>query len=201
MFKMVSCTNEEASKIGKEVFISDGDVYLTYINEDPKEGVACFASRKDFEVESLEGYKSGSFDGRRVVVEIGNEFIDQRELVEMCNKDPFLSFNGTNLINQEGVRLGYLSQETLEQRLSCKFKGINGFVFKPLVELEVYQEGMPIEEFNKDLIEIENVRFINKKSGGKRAKNGTGKSKKSGNMPFKKKARKQIFEVVNKVEF
>lgn len=187
--KLLVCEREEALSIGKDKFIDNGVLHLVYVkesNENALKDIKYFLSEKDFKIISIEELKSIEKE-KKYVVNLENRYLNQRKLGQLQEKYPNVRFTGSGLMNQDCVKLGVLPKEELESRLSCRVKDKKPFVYNEILEITPFVEGLEYNDFCKDDIEEDFVKFTSAKR-----KKVSGKAKSRFGKTFKKK--KKLFK-------
>ena len=184
MFKMVEVSEEQGKEINKPVFTNGEDIFLVHF-KGTSDDVVCFSNEKDFKIIPFSELGKHKEDSSCMVVNLGDAFVNQRKLIKIGKKLPNVRFTGSNLIQTDQLKLGVLSKDSLESKLSCKIKDNKSFIYKELIEIVPFNSEIEIKDFDANEASLEGVRFgVVRK--GKRAK--TSKFKDT----FKKK--KRLFE-------
>ncbi len=187
--KLVVCSREEAESIGKDKFIDNGVLHLVYVSESDENSlkyIKYFLSEKDFKIISIEDLKNTEKENK-YVVNLENRYVNQRKLGQLQEKYPNVRFTGNGLMNQDCVKLGVLTKEELENRLSCRIKDKKPFVYNEILEIVPFVKGLEYNDFCKDDVEEEFVKFTSAKR-----KKVSGKAKSRFGKTFKKK--KKLFK-------
>lgn len=187
--KLLVCDREEALSIGKDKFIDNGVLYLVYVKESDDNAlkdVKYFLSEKDFNIINIEGLKETEKE-KKYVVNLENRYVNQRKLIQLQEKYQNVRFTGSGLMNLDCLKLGVLPKEELESRLSCRIKDKKPFVYNEILEITPFVESLEYNDFCKDDIEEDFVKFTSAKR-----KKVSGKAKSRFGKTFKKK--KKLFK-------